>query len=318
MTDVRIAPSASQAPAGAEVVDSHHKYSSTKRRERRAGLVFVLPFVVLFVVLFLAPLIYALYISMYREQLVGGTVFVGLENYRQALKDSALWLGVLRTLRYGLLQVPIMLGLALLAALALDSGKLRFSRLFRVGIFLPFAVPSVIAALMWGYLYGNTFGPFAQIAGWFGAKGPNFLGTNFMLSSLANVAVWEWTGYNAIIMYAALRAISPDLYEAAAIDGAGAIRTAWSIKIPAIRPALLLTLVFSVIGTMQLFNEPSIFRPLAPDVIVQTYTPNLYAYSLAFTNAQYGYSAAISFTLGMLTVVLSYVAIMITSRRSSS
>jgi multiple sugar transport system permease protein len=208
--------------------------------------------------------------------------------------------------------------LALLCALALDSGRLRWSKVFRIGIFLPYAVPSVIAALMWGYLYGPTFGPFAQLARGVGASAPGFLTNSGMLASLANVVTWEFTGYNAIILYAALRAISPELYEAAAIDGAGPIRIAWHIKIPSIAPALVLTLVFSTIGTLQLFNEPQIFTALAPNVIGPAYTPNLYAYTLAFTNQQYGYSAAISFTLGAVIVVMSYAVILASARRSRS
>jgi multiple sugar transport system permease protein len=292
--------------------------SQIRRNERRAGLLFVAPFALLFLAMFLVPLGYALYTSLFREQLVGGTVFAGLANYRQALTDPQLRSGVLRMLRFGLIQVPVMLGFALLCALALDSGRLRWPKVFRIGIFLPYAVPSVIAALMWGYLYGPTFGPFAQIARGVEASAPGFLTESGMLASLANVVTWEFTGYNAIVLYAALRAIPPDLYEAAAIDGAGPIRIAWHIKIPAIVPALVLTLVFSVIGTLQLFNEPQIFTALAPDVIGNAYTPNLYAYTLAFTNQQYGYSAAISFTLGAVIVVMSYAVILASARRSGS
>ena len=94
---------------------------------------------------------------------------------------------------------------------------------------------------------------------------PHFLSSGWMLGSLANIVTWEFVGYNMIILYAALRAIPHELYEAAAVDGAGAWRTAWSIKLPALRPALMLTLVFSVIGSFQLFNEPNLLQRLAPD-----------------------------------------------------
>src|SRR6185312_4045204 len=112
-----------------------------------------------------------------------------------------------------------------------------------------------------------------------------------LLGSLANVVTWEFVGYNMILLYAALRAIPSDLYEAAAVDGAGAWRIAWSIKLPALRPALLLTLVFSVIGSFQLFNEPQLLQRLAPNVIDSAFTPNIYAYSLAFTSQDLNYAA---------------------------
>ena len=139
-----------------------------------------------------------------------------------------------------------------------------------------------------------------------------------MLGSLANIVTWEFTGYNMIILYAALRAVPHDLYEAAAVDGAGAIRTAWSIKIPALRPALLVCVIFSVIGSFQLFNEPQLMQRLAPSVIDSGYTPNLYGYTLAFTGQEVNYAAAVSFLLGAVIVIASYAVLFITTRRSRS
>ncbi|MEJ3750318.1 sugar ABC transporter permease [Actinomycetes bacterium KLBMP 9797] len=287
---------------------------SGRARTSAAGPLFVAPFLLLFVLLFLGPLAYAAYLSLFQDRLVGGTSFVGLANYVTALQDPRLIRGVLRVATFFVVQVPVMLLLALLFALALDSGLLRLSRVVRLGIFVPYAVPSVIATLMWGYLYGPDYGPFAQLARTLDLPGPRFLSEGWMLGSLANVVTWEFVGYNMIILYAALRAIPQDLYEAAAVDGAGAWRTAWSVKLPALRPALLLTLVFSVIGSFQLFNEPKLLRDLAPDVIDSAYTANLYAYSLSFTSQQINYAAAVSFLLGLVIVIVSY-AVLLTANR---
>jgi multiple sugar transport system permease protein len=131
-----------------------------------------------------------------------------------------------------------------------------------------------------------------------------------------NIVTWEFVGYNMIIMYAALRSIPTELYEAAEIDGAGPIRLAWSIKIPAIRPAIFLTLIFSVIGTFQLFNEPSLLAQIAPNVIGSAYTPNQYAYTLAFVNQDSNYAAAVAFLLGVLIMVISY-AVQLGTQRAS-
>jgi multiple sugar transport system permease protein len=282
----------------------------------RSGYLFIAPFLILFVTMLVLPLAYAAYLSLFNERLIGGTVFVGLENYARALGDDRLISGVLRVARFFAFQVPIMLGLALAAALAVDSGLLRMSRTFRLSIFVPHAVPSVVAALMWGYLYGPDFGPFAQLAGHLHVGAPAFLSDGLMLGSLANVVTWEFTGYNMIILYAALRAIPTDLYEAAAVDGAGAWRIAWSIKIPALRPALLLCLIFSVIGSFQLFAEPNLLQRLAPSVIDNAYTPNLYAYTLAFTGQEVNYAAAVSVLLGLVIICASYTVLLVTNRRS--
>ena len=138
-----------------------------------------------------------------------------------------------------------------------------------------------------------------------------------MLFSIANVATWTYTGYNMIILYAALRAIPAELYEAAAVDGAGPVRTALHIKLPLLRPAMLLCTIFSVIGSFQLFAEPRIFYALAPQVIGKAYTPNLYVYNLAFADQRLNYAAALSFLLGAVVFVVSYV-VMYASRRQEA
>ncbi|MFJ1967352.1 carbohydrate ABC transporter permease [Streptomyces sp. NPDC087903] len=285
------------------------------RRRRSAGPLFVAPFMVLFLLLFLAPLGYAAYLSLFQERLIGGTAFVGLDNYVRALKDPQLLHGVGRVALLFAIQVPVMLVLALLFALALDSGLLRLARVIRLGIFIPYAVPSVVAALMWGYLYGRDFGPFAQMSRNLDLPVPDFLSDGWMLASLANIVTWEFVGYNMIILYAALRTIPQELYEAAGMDGAGAWRIAWSIKLPALRSALQLTLLFSVIGSFQLFNEPNLLMKIAPDVISSSYTANLYAYSLAFTGNQVNYAATVSFLLGLVIVIASYAVLLTANRR---
>jgi multiple sugar transport system permease protein len=214
-----------------------------------------------------------------------------------------------------LIQVPIMLLISTIAALAIGSGLLRAARLFRLGFFVPYAVPSVVAALMWGYLYGPDFGPLAKLGDRLGFTAPNPLSDAWMLPSLGNIVTWEFAGYNMIILYAALRTVPADRYEAAAVDGAGPWQTAWYIKIPALRPALLLCVVFSVIGSFQLFVEPNLIQRLAPTVINSSYTPNVYAYSLAFTSQQVNYAAAVSFLLGSVILVVSY-AVLLTANRS--
>jgi multiple sugar transport system permease protein len=294
------------------------------RRKRKApnqhgfaGFLFTLPFMVLFVALFIAPLIYALYLSLYREQLVGGSAFVGLDNYTEGLKDKAFTSGVGRVALFMVVQVPVMLFLALVFALIIDSGKVILPKLYRVGFFVPYAVPTVIAALMWGFLYGKDFGPFADLAEKLGTSPPNFLGEGAMLWSIANVSTWTFTGYNMIIFYAALRAIPAELYEAAAVDGAGAVRTAIHIKLPLLRPAILLCTIFSVIGSFQLFAEPRVFYDLAPQVIGKSYTPNLYVYNLAFADQRLNYAAALSFLLGLVVFIVSFVVMRISSRQEA-
>jgi multiple sugar transport system permease protein len=309
----------SLAAPGGTTAATHPKGGGTsvKRRQVLAGYCFITPFFVIFLAMIILPLFYSGYLSLFRSQLVGGTVFAGLGNYVDAIHDKAFLEGVWRMTKFLLIQVPIMPGLALLFALVLDSGRLRMQRFIRLSIFIPYAVPSVIGALMWGYLYGPSFGPFAQLAHDLGLSAPPFLSNGWALGSIMNIVTWGFVGYNMIIMYAALRSVPSELYEAARVDGAGEIRIAWSVKIPSIRSAILLTVIFSVIGSFQLFNEPNLLRSLAPNVIDVSYTPNIYAYNLAFVNQQINYAAAIAFLLGFVIMVVSYV-VQLTAQRKES
>jgi len=285
------------------------------RKQTRAAWLFVIPFLVVFVTMLVVPLLYSGYLSTFQSKLIGGDVFVGLGNYITAVTDPKFLGGVGRMVVFLLIQVPIMLGLSLFFALALDSGRARGSRFIRLGIFIPYAVPGVIATLMWGYLYGKDFGPIAQAITAVGLPAPELLSADTILGSMMNIVSWEFIGYNMIIMYAALRAIPAELYDAAEVDGAGQVRVAWSIKIPAIRPAIILTLIFSVIGTFQLFNEPNLLYRIAPNAIGTSYTPNLYAYNLAFVNQDVNYAAAIAFLLGVVTMIVSYIVQLSAAKR---
>ncbi|MCK9794123.1 sugar ABC transporter permease [Isoptericola sp. 4D.3] len=268
---------------------------------------FVGPFMLVFALVFLAPIAYSLYLSVFRTQMVGGTTFVGLENYAQALADPQFWDGLGRVTLFLLVQVPIMLGIALLVALAIDSGRLYGKSFFRISIFLPYAVPAVVAALMWGFMYGTRFGLVGNLNEALGVSLPDPLSPDLVLASIGNIVTWEFVGYNMLIFYSALRVVPHSLYEAAEIDGAGQWRVVTAIKLPAIRGALVIATIFSIIGSFQLFNEPSILQSLAPNAITTSYTPNLYAYSLSFSGQQYNYSATVAIIMGLITMVIAYV-----------
>jgi multiple sugar transport system permease protein len=276
------------------------------RRRSQVGWGFVGPFMIVFALVFLAPIVYSIYLSLYRRQLVGGNSFVGFDNYERAFGDSKFWESLGRVSLFLVVQVPIMLGIALLVALALDSGRLHGKRFFRISIFLPYAVPAVVAALMWGYMYGSRFGLVGDLGRLLGTTLPDPLSGGIALASIGNIITWEFIGYNMLIFFAALRTIPTSLYEAAEIDGANQWRAIRAIKLPAIRGALVVATIFSVIGSFQLFNEPTILQKLAPNTFTTYYTPNMYAYSLSFSGQQYNYSATIAIIMGVITMIIAY------------
>jgi multiple sugar transport system permease protein len=175
----------------------------------------------------------------------------------------------------------------------------------------------VIGALMWGFLYSDNFGPLAEIFEALGREAPDFLSSSLIFYGLLNIVTWQWAGYYMIIIYAALQGIDPTLYEAARIDGASQWQIILRVKIPLLTPALLLILVFALIGTLQFFNEPQILQQLAAGAIPNDFTPNMYAYQQAFSLANYNYGATISFALGAVVFVCVYIFLFATRKRGS-
>jgi multiple sugar transport system permease protein len=279
----------------------------SRRRPDRRGWIFVAPFAIVFALTFLAPIGYAIGLSLFQDQaFFGGTTFVGLDNYVLLLSDARFWSGFLRITLFLVVQVPVMLVLALVAALAIDSARLHVSGFFRIVIFLPYAVPAVVAALMWGYIYGTNFGLAADFNDLFGTE-IRPLSRDWALPAIGNIVTWEFTGYNMIIFYSALRVVSSEVYEAAAIDGAGSFRTIFSVKLPALRGAVVIATIFSIIGSFQLFIEPNILRGLIPNVLTTDYTPNMYAFYLSFGGQQFNYAATVAIVMGVMTAIIAYV-----------
>ncbi|MFF4117564.1 carbohydrate ABC transporter permease [Streptomyces sp. NPDC001714] len=289
---------------------------STRTRHQGTGLLLVTPFLLLFLAFLVAPLGYAFWLSLRTSTLVGGDHFSWFANYKQTFTDPHFLSGVRRVVVFGVVQIPVMLGLALLGALIIDEVSSRLAKVFRMTLFMPYAVPAVIGALMWGFLYSPTFGPVNSLSGALGLGKVDLLGHSLMLTSLGNIVTWQWTGYNMIVLYAALQGLPREVYEAAKLDGAGQIQTALRIKIPMISSALVLTLMFTIIGTLQFFTEPRVLEPTASSVITPDYTPNLYAYNLAFQYSEFNYSAAISFSLGAVVFIGSYIFLFATRKRS--
>jgi multiple sugar transport system permease protein len=288
-----------------------------RRRARRGtvGWLFIAPFGVVFLAFLIVPLAYAFYLSLFKKALIGGTQFAWFDNYLKAFSDPNFLEGVGFVIRFSLVLIPVQMLLSLVIALILDAVTTRFTRFSRLMIFLPYAIPAVIGALMWGFLYSKNFGPLTDFFGAFGVAAPDLLSKELIFFALMNIVTWQWAGYYMIILYAALQGIDPTLYEAARIDGASNLQIVLRIKVPLVRNALLLILVFALIGTLQFFNEPQILRLLAAGSIGPDFTPNMYAYQQAFALANFNYGSAISFALGIVVFICVYLFLFITRKR---
>jgi multiple sugar transport system permease protein len=292
-----------------------------RRQSRVAPYLFLAPAGLLFLLFILLPVGYAIVLSLRANKVQGGIigqsaeVFVGLDNYRAVLSDPEFLHSLARLAIYGGIVVPVMLGLALLFALLLDSPVVRFPRFSRIAIFLPYAVPGVIASVLWGFMYLPDLSPAHDVADALGLPAPNFFGERAIFGSVANIAIWGGVGFNMLVMFTALRSIPRDLYDAARIDGCTEVQLALRIKVPLIAPALVMTTLFSLIATLQVFSEPMTLRPLT-NVVSSTWVPLLKVYSDGFIDDDIYSAAAASVVLAAVTLVLSAVVLRLVQSRA--
>ncbi|GLQ10396.1 ABC transporter permease [Devosia yakushimensis] len=300
--------------------------TSTKKRFRAVHpfvpWLFVGPAVLLSIATIVAPFIYAVIMSLRGVKVAGGglgrreEVFVGFANYINAAFNAELWTGFGRMLIVGVITIPITLGLALLFALLLDTPRVRLARFSRIAIFLPYAVPGVIASLMWGFIYLPGVSPIRELAASLGLAQPDFFTRDSIFWSIANINIWGGVGFNMVILYTALRGISSELYDAARVDGCTELQIAWNIKLPLLLPAIVLTALFSLIGTIQLFSEPTTLSPLT-DALSSTWVPMMLVYRDTFVAQNLYGGAATSMLVAVLTIAASVLLFWITRRRSA-
>ena len=316
-----IADAAAASHAARHAAPPRRTVALRQRARRLIPYLFALPFLLLFAAFFVAPLLYAFWQSLFKEQHSGlgfgppRIVWAGAENYLTALRDPHFWNGFGRVLLFGAVQIPVMMIIALLLALLMDSAVIRFRRFFRLAFFLPYAIPIVVAAIMWGYFYTPSSSPIIQMFTALHLPAPDFLGPSSTLWSIANISTWEFTGYNMIIFYSALQGIPQEIYESGRLDGLSETGIALRLKLPLIVPALIVGLLFSLIGTLQLFNEPIILKNLS-DTITTDFTPNIYAYNVAVVQTNFNYGGAIAVILGIVTFVFSFGFLRLTRRQS--
>ncbi|MEV8565102.1 sugar ABC transporter permease [Streptomyces sp. NPDC051322] len=281
-----------------------------RRRELGACGVLMTPFFILLVTIFLIPVGTAVWLSFFSDDEPGlgfgpeRRVFVGLRSYSAVLTDPT-FLGALGTIVvYSLIYIPLLVIGSLALALLLDSGVVRLRSWAQLGLFLPHAVPGIIAAIIWLYLYTPGLSPVIDLLG----KADitiDFLGVHTVIPAIANIALWSNLGYNMVVFYAALQAVPREIIEASHVDGAGPVRTALQVKTPLVRSSIVMVAMFTLIFALQLFTEPILLSQSSP-MINSRFSPSMYIYDAAFTRNNYGLAAAASVVLLICTIALSY------------
>ncbi|WP_265522698.1 carbohydrate ABC transporter permease [Oerskovia flava] len=282
------------------------------RRRRRgwAAWGFALPFTVLFAVFLVLPVVSSLYMSFtdmrgadLRDPLA--VEFVGFDNFATVLADDKFRQAIGNTIYFVGVAMPLTLALALFLAALLNSGLVWFRSVFRVGFYAPFVTSIVAVAVVWRFLLQPEFGAVNSMLGLVGIDGPNWLtDTTWAMPALIVMATWRNVGYYVIILLAGLQGIPRDLYEAASLDGAGAVKKFRSITVPLLRPTLLFCAVIMGIGYLQFFEEPFVMTQGGP---LGATTSVAYEIFNQFGFGKYGVAAAMSYLLFIAIVVLSLV-----------
>jgi multiple sugar transport system permease protein len=285
-----------------------------QRRDRR-GVWFVVPFLLGFLLFMLVPLGYAVYTSLYTYRIIGGTSFTGAANYTQTLQSGQFWSGVIRVIIFAAIQIPVMLAIAFFFATVFDLGVAKFGTTFRTIFFIPFAVPAVVGAVMWSFLLEPQFGPFTRLAGALGFSGTNFFSPTLLLPIIIVIVIWEWTGYNMMILYTALKSVPRDVVEAAILDDTPLWKIILRIKLPMVRSAIVMLIFLNTIGALQLFTEPQILSSFYQGAVSLNYTPSVYIYNTAIAADQTNLAAAMAVILALIIVAISAVSLIFRLRR---
>ena len=287
------------------------KKLSLEKKYGRAGWFFVMPAATLIFVLNFFPMIRAFFLSL-QSGLANNLHFSGLRNYIRLFQDERFLYSVRNVFIYLIFQVPIMLFLALILASILNDTRMKFRGLFRTMVFLPCATALVSSAL----IFKSIFGMDGIINHWCLQFGILDTPKNFLTDPLwAKIIIimcitWRWTGYNTVFFLAGLQNIDHSIYEAAKIDGASTMQQFFKLTLPLLRPVILLTSIMSINGTLQLFDEVKNLTGGGPGN--ETITISQYIYNLSFVNnPQFGYAAAISYTILIMVAILSFIQLKI-------
>jgi ABC-type sugar transport system permease subunit len=281
-------------------------------RRRIWAYVFIAPFFISFAIFGLFPYLYAFYLSFTEWNGIGPREWIGLGNYRVLLSDDLWWKSLYNSI-WLFAVTTVNLLVALVLAFILNSGLVRYKELFRTAFFMPIVASSVAVAMIFQTLFGERYGTLNWLLQLVGVEPVDWLGeAGWVKPSIALVVIWRYFGWNCVIYLAGLQSIPNDLYEAARVDGARWRDLFWHITMPLMRPVITFTMILSIIGSLQLFEEPlmlcggtSSSSPGCTDRAGLTVMVHLYA--TAFSYLEFGYAAAMSVGLFVIIVIFSFV-----------
>ncbi|MBH0009894.1 carbohydrate ABC transporter permease [Salinibacterium sp. SWN1162] len=296
------------------------RIKSATRMDAFAPYMYIAPFFALFAVFGLFPTVFTFYVALFDWNPIGGQTFIGLDNFVTLYGDERFWNAMRNTFSIWILSTVPQLLLALFLAQLLNNVRLKFANLFRMTMLVPYITSVVATTIVFASLFGRDYGLINSFLNLFGVQSIDFAANTFASHIMVSTMVlWRWFGYNTLIYLAALQAIPKDIYEAAAIDGAGGFKQFFYVTIPSLRPVIIFTIIVSTIGGLQVFTEPLLLSApgLTGGAGRQFQTLSLFMYEQGFGNFQFGYGSAIGVTLFALIVVFSVINYLLSRRITS-
>jgi len=272
-----------------------------KKKQSFRAYFFLAPFLIFFIIATAYPMVYGVILSFFGQR--GAKMwFVGANNYVSVLMDPQFWGGFGIPAFLLFVQIPLMLLLGIFIALLFE--KIKGSAFYRLVFYLPYALPGVIAGILWSYMFSKSMSPFLPLLKALGFGQAEFITNPNLPWILLVIILWEWTGYTALVLYSTLVSIPPEYAEAAQIDGATPFQIAVHIKVPLLKNTLFLLLIFNSIGAIQVFNEPKMLGGLI--TLPPNFTPAMYIYNEAFAYGAFTYAIAMGLVLAAVIFVVSF------------
>jgi multiple sugar transport system permease protein len=286
--------------------------------ENRAGWLFAAPFLTLYILFLIGPVLIGLVISLFNTTTVqsGLGSWVGLSNYADVLTNGDFWASMWHSVLFTLLTTPLLVLLPLLFAI-LASRMARNQWFYRLAFFAPYVVPSSAVCLIFAFMYTPETGLITNAFGWVGLTAPDFFGTTSgAWFAVVLLTLWWTFGFNFILYTAAIQEISEEVYEAAAIDGAGPWEQIKSITVPLLRPTMGLVLILQVLSSLKVFDQ--IYILLAGGPNYSTRPVIQYIFDTGFTSYRGGYAAAATMVYFVILVLVSVSWLLVRRRQNTT
>jgi multiple sugar transport system permease protein len=280
--------------------------------KRRGDYFFISPALLLLSIVTVYPLFHVIYLSLQRRLLIFGiSKYTGLDNYRFLLQDSRFFNALKNTAYFTVLSVSLEVLLGLAIAILLHR-SLRMKGLIRAVVLIPWAVPTVVSARMWEWIYNSDSGVLNYLLG----MKINWLGSPFWaINAAVFMDVWKTTPFVAILLTAGLQVIPQDIYRAAKLDGAGAWAVFRKITLPMLMPVILVVLIFRTLDALRVFDAVYVLTGGGPANTTETLS--IYAYKVLFQTLQFGYGSTLSFVVFLFAGGISLLYIKLLTRSGS-